>query len=105
MPECRWLDDAETLTYLHGCVSTKRHHVRLPETPIYLDALLADQPLTGGLKILIALAIGEKYQLTITAMAMTLGKRVACCRADEGKSVTHRRACAERSGSRGILNP
>jgi len=24
--------------------------VRLPETPIYLDALLADQPLTGGLE-------------------------------------------------------
>ncbi|WP_067733914.1 conjugal transfer protein TrbE [Novosphingobium naphthalenivorans] len=50
MPECRWLDDAETLTYLHGCVSTKRHRVRVPETPMYLDALLADQPLTGGLE-------------------------------------------------------
>ncbi|WP_026221118.1 conjugal transfer protein TrbE [Ancylobacter sp. FA202] len=50
MPECQWLDDAETLTYLHGCVSTHRHRVRVPETPIYLDALLADQPLTGGLE-------------------------------------------------------
>jgi type IV secretion system protein VirB4 len=50
MPECRWLDDPETLTYLHGCVSTKRHRVRVPETPFYLDALLADQPLTGGLE-------------------------------------------------------
>ena len=50
MPECAWLDDAETLTYLHGCVSTKRQRVRVPETPIYLDALLADQPLTGGLE-------------------------------------------------------
>ena len=50
MPECRWLDDSETLTYLHGCVSTHRHRVRVPETPIYLDALLADQPLTGGLE-------------------------------------------------------
>ncbi|MDQ0507263.1 conjugal transfer protein TrbE [Xanthobacter agilis] len=50
MPECRWLDDGETLTYLHGCVSTHRHRVRVPETPIYLDALLADQPLTGGLE-------------------------------------------------------
>ncbi|MBA4788663.1 MAG: conjugal transfer protein TrbE [Rhizobiales bacterium] len=49
MPECRWLDDGETLTYLHGCVSTHRQRVRVPETPIYLDALLADQPLTGGL--------------------------------------------------------
>ncbi|SDD06228.1 type IV secretion system protein VirB4 [Bradyrhizobium brasilense] len=50
MPECRWLDDADTLTYLHGCVSTKRHRVRVPETPIYLDALLVDQPLAGGLE-------------------------------------------------------
>ena len=50
MPECAWLDDGETLTYLHACVSTKRHRVRVPETPMYLDALLADQPLTGGLE-------------------------------------------------------
>ena len=50
MPECAWLDDAETLTYLHGCISTKRHRVRVPETPMYLDGLLADQPLTGGLE-------------------------------------------------------
>ncbi len=50
MPECRWLGDGETLTYLHGCVSTHRHRVRVPETPMYLDALLADQPLTGGLE-------------------------------------------------------
>ncbi len=50
MPECAWLDDAETLTYLHSTVSTKRHRVRVPETPMYLDALLADQPMTGGLE-------------------------------------------------------
>ncbi|MBR7653418.1 conjugal transfer protein TrbE [Brucella oryzae] len=50
MPECDWLDDAETLTYLHGCISTNRHRVRVPEVPMYLDALLADQPLTGGLE-------------------------------------------------------
>lgn len=50
MPECAWLDDGETLTYLHGCVSTRRHRVRVPEIPMHLDALLADQPLTGGLE-------------------------------------------------------
>ncbi|TIM59634.1 MAG: conjugal transfer protein TrbE, partial [Mesorhizobium sp.] len=50
MPECDWLDDTETLTYLHSTVSTKRHRVRVPETPMYLDALLADQPLAGGLE-------------------------------------------------------
>jgi type IV secretion system protein VirB4 len=50
MPDCAWLDDAGTLTYLHSCVSTRRQRVRVPETPMYLDALLADQPLTGGLE-------------------------------------------------------
>ena len=50
MPESRWLDDEETLTYLHATISTKRQRVRVPEIPVYLDAILADQPLTGGLE-------------------------------------------------------
>ncbi|MGY2932843.1 type IV secretory pathway VirB4 component [Bradyrhizobium sp. GM6.1] len=50
MPECRWLDNEQTLTYLHSTVSTKRHRVRVPEIPMYLDALLADQSLVGGLE-------------------------------------------------------
>lgn len=50
MPESRWLDDGETLTYLHSCISTRRQRVRVPDVPMYLDALLADQPLTGGLE-------------------------------------------------------
>ncbi|TRC98435.1 conjugal transfer protein TrbE [Mesorhizobium sp. WSM4303] len=50
VPEVDWLDDAETLTYLHSTISTKRHGVRVPETPMHLDALLVDQPLAGGLE-------------------------------------------------------
>ena len=50
MPELRWIDDEETLTYLHSTVSTKRQRVRVPEIPVYLDAVLADQQLTGGLE-------------------------------------------------------
>ena len=50
VPEAEWLDDAETLTYLHSTISTKRYRVRVPETPMHLDALLADQPLVGGLE-------------------------------------------------------
>ncbi len=50
LPELAWLDDVETLTYLHGTVSTRRHSVAVPEIPAYLDALLADEPLTGGLE-------------------------------------------------------
>jgi type IV secretion system protein VirB4 len=50
MPEAAWLGDADTLTYLHATVSTKRQRVRVPETPMHLDALLADEPLVGGLE-------------------------------------------------------
>jgi type IV secretion system protein VirB4 len=62
MPECRWLDDGETLTYLHACVSTKLHRVRVPEIPMYLDALLADQPLTGGLEPI----LGDQHLRVLT---------------------------------------
>jgi type IV secretion system protein VirB4 len=50
VPEVDWLDDSETLTYLHSTVSTRRQRVRVPETPMHLDALLADEPLSGGLE-------------------------------------------------------
>ena len=50
MPEAEWLDDPETLTYLHSCVSTRRQRVRVPETPMHLDAILIDEDLTGGLE-------------------------------------------------------
>ena len=49
-PEIGWLDDGESLTYLHSCISTRTQRVRVPETPMHLDALLADEPLTGGLE-------------------------------------------------------
>ena len=49
-PEVQWLDDGNTLSYLHSCISTRLHDVRVPETPMHLDALLADEPLTGGLE-------------------------------------------------------
>ena len=62
MPECRWLDDGETLTYLHACVSTKCHRVRVPEIPMYLDALLADQPLTGGFEPM----LGDQHLRVLT---------------------------------------
>ncbi len=64
MPEVRALDDAETLTYLHGTVSTRRHAVAVPETPLYLDALLADTPLTGGLEPM----LGEQHLRTLTIL-------------------------------------
>lgn len=62
MPEVGWLDDAETLTYLHSCISTKRQRVQVPETPCYLDALLTDEGLTGGLEP----KLGEHHLRTLT---------------------------------------
>jgi len=64
MPVCTPLDDAGTLTYLHGTVSTQRHPVAVPETPIYLDAVLADSPLAGGLEPM----LGEHHLRTVTVL-------------------------------------
>ncbi|HYE28305.1 MAG TPA: conjugal transfer protein TrbE [Allosphingosinicella sp.] len=64
MPEVRALDDEETLTFLHNSVSSKRHRVAVPETPIYLDAVLADTPLAGGLEPM----LGELHLRTLTVL-------------------------------------
>src|SRR5260221_9527959 len=64
MPEADWLDDLQTLTYLHSCVSTRRQRVRVPETPMYLDAILVDQDLAGGLEP----RLGRAHLRTLTIM-------------------------------------
>ena len=64
LPEIAALDDQETLTYLHACVSTKRHPVGVPDIPAYLDAFLSDEPLTGGLSP----AIGRSHLRTVTIL-------------------------------------
>ena len=62
MPAAAWLSDEEMLTYLHSTISTRRQRVRVPETPMYLDALLADCGLVGGL----APRLGEVHLKTLT---------------------------------------
>jgi type IV secretion system protein VirB4 len=64
VPEIEWLHDSETLTYLHSTISTKRQRVRVPEIPVYLDAILADEPLTGGLEP----RLGSAHLRTLTIM-------------------------------------
>jgi type IV secretion system protein VirB4 len=64
MPEARFLNDVDTLTYLHATVSTRRHRVRVPETPMHLDVVLADEPLTGGLEPM----LGSAHMRTLTVM-------------------------------------
>ena len=50
LPEAVALSDAETLTYLHGTISGRRHPVAVPAIPTYLDAILCDTPLLGGIE-------------------------------------------------------
>lgn len=64
MFEAVLLTDDETLTYLHSCISEKSHTVKAPETPMYLDALLADTPLTGGLEP----KLGKQHLRTISIL-------------------------------------
>ncbi len=64
MPEAGWLDDGETLTYLHSCISTRRQRVRVPETPMHLDAILVDEEVTGGLEP----RLGNAHLRTLTVM-------------------------------------
>ena len=64
MPEIAALSSEETLTYLHGTISAKRHRVAVPETPIYLDGLLVDTPFTGGLEP----RLGDSHIRTLTIL-------------------------------------
>jgi len=64
LPEVRALDDSETLTFLHGTVSTKHHPVAVPETPMYLDGILVDTPFTGGLEPM----LGDCHLRTLTIL-------------------------------------
>jgi type IV secretion system protein VirB4 len=50
MARARWLLDAETLGYLHDCISDRAMgRIGVPPQPFHLDALLTDAPLVGGL--------------------------------------------------------
>ena len=64
MPEIAALTSEQMLTYLHGTISTKRHRVAVPDTPIYLDGLLADTPFTGGLEP----RLGDQHLRTLTIL-------------------------------------
>lgn len=71
MPEARALDDDATLTYLHGCISTRRHPVVAPDTPVHLDAILADTALVGGLEPM----LGDTHLRTLTILGFPEASR------------------------------
>ena len=65
MPDVRELDDDETLSFLHGSISTKDHLVKRPEVPAYLDAFLCDDDFQGGLFP----RLGGHYMRTLSVRA------------------------------------
>jgi type IV secretion system protein VirB4 len=64
MPEASAMSDEETLSYLHSCISTRRHKIAVPEVPAYLDAVMVDVPLTGGLEPM----LGESHLRALTVL-------------------------------------
>ncbi|KAB2943504.1 MAG: conjugal transfer protein TrbE [Hyphomicrobium sp.] len=64
LPEAEALDDAATLTYLHGTISDKRHPVAVPAVPAHIDAILCDRPFLGGLEP----KLGDQHLRVLTVL-------------------------------------
>jgi type IV secretion/conjugal transfer VirB4 family ATPase len=64
LPEAEALGDAETLTYLHGTISTKRQPVAMPAIPTHLDAVLCDTPFLGGVEP----KLGDQHLRVLTVL-------------------------------------
>ncbi len=64
MPFIKALDDSETLTYLHTTISEKSHPIAVCDTPMYVDAILADTAVTGGLSP----TLGEQHLRSLTVI-------------------------------------
>jgi type IV secretion system protein VirB4 len=62
-PDGEGYTQSDLLSHLEHCLSGELHPLRVPETPMYLDALLGSRNLTGG----IAPRLGEKH-LAILAL-------------------------------------
>lgn len=71
LPECRRLDDAALLSWLHACVSTRAHPVDPDAAPAFLDAVLADAPLTGG----VAPRLGAAWLKVVSVRALPAATR------------------------------
>src|SRR3546814_17402023 len=101
VPEIRALDDAETLTFLHGCISAKRHPVTVPDTPIYLDGLLVDTPLSGGIEPM----LGAQHLRTVTVLGFPNATRPGILHALQHPDFASRWAARQETrpgGNRGV---
>lgn len=71
LPEIAPLDDLALLTWLHACVSPDEHRIQPPETPVFLDAFLADAALAGGL----APRLGDQWLKTVSVRGLPSATR------------------------------
>jgi type IV secretion/conjugal transfer VirB4 family ATPase len=65
MPLVHVLDDSETLTYLHSCISDRQLTVAVPDVPFYLDEMITDRPFAGGLSP----KLGRQFLKTVSLRA------------------------------------
>lgn len=86
MPDIRALSDAETLTYLHGTISPCQQPIAVPNVPMYLDAVLADTPLVGGLEP----RLGDEHLRTVTILGFPPLSRPAILDALNHQGFTYR---------------
>ena len=66
LPEIDPLDDTDLLTWLHDCVSPRSFPVAAPDSPMYLDAWLADADLSGG----IAPRLGDRWLKVVSVRGL-----------------------------------
>jgi type IV secretion system protein VirB4 len=64
LPEAEALGDAETLSYLHGTISSKRQPVAVPDIPTHVDAILCDTPFLGGVEP----KLGDQHLRVLTVL-------------------------------------
>jgi len=62
LPVFKPLNDDEMLTYLHSTVSSKRHPIKTPDMPMYLDHILCDESVEHGL----GLKLGDNLVRTLS---------------------------------------
>jgi type IV secretory pathway VirB4 component len=51
MPHAKFLHGSDLLTFLHHPLGLDRHQVAMPEVPMFLDSLLAEQPVWPGMRV------------------------------------------------------
>jgi type IV secretory pathway VirB4 component len=103
MPQVAWLDDAATLSFLHGAVTTTRQQVAAPETPMQLDALLATQGLVGGLEPQLGGAHLRVLTLTGFPVATAPGLLDELNRLPITYRWTTRAICLDKTAANGVL--